>query len=431
MSVLWSGGESPSSRWIVLARPGVCRVLPATATKSEAESFLRDVGFDRAIRQHASNADKGTPPFRGGWIGWLSYELGGVLEPRARVEHAPRRLAGAVGKPPPSDWPLTVFQRCDDALIFDRSRGRWWSIGTPPALLASAERTRPADAVVEPGAGARDRYARAVRVAREYIHAGDAYQVNLSHALRGGTAIPPREFAALLFESSGPWFGGFIEHTQGGRAFAVASASPELFLSFDPIDGLLRSRPMKGTRPAGNEAAHDLRRSEKDTAELAMIVDLVRNDLGRVCDLGSVRVEAFRVMERHGGGRGLLQTTATVAGRPRDDATWLDAIHACFPGGSVTGAPKIRAMQIIDELEGEPRGPYCGSMGYIGDSGHAAFNILIRTAAIRSAEDGWDLTWRVGAGIVAESDPEREWQETLDKARSLRAALAGRANTPR
>jgi anthranilate/para-aminobenzoate synthase component I len=190
-------------------------------------------------------------------------------------------------------------------------------------------------------------------------------------------------------------------------------------LSYDPREGLLRSCPMKGT--ARHRDAGALRRSEKDKAELAMIVDLVRNDLGRVARPGGVRVEVARAIERHArGGARVAQATASVVARPNPGTTWLDVLRAFFPAGSVTGAPKIRAMQIIDELEAHRRGPYCGCAFVLCDNGYFAANVAIRTACVR----GGVLDWWVGAGIVADSDPAKEWSETLVKAGVLRSLLA-------
>jgi para-aminobenzoate synthetase/4-amino-4-deoxychorismate lyase len=198
-----------------------------------------------------------------------------------------------------------------------------------------------------------------------------------------------------------------------------------MFLSVSR-DGRVSTRPMKGTR-TGAAAAADLRNNEKEQAELTMIVDLMRSDLGRVCLPGSITVDSPRDIETHAGGT-LLQATATVSGQLRPDATIPELLAATFPGGSVTGAPKIRAMQIINRLEREARGQYCGAVGFVSLCGTSAFNIAIRTAAITGPTDhgqidgfrpSANLTYGVGAGIVADSDPDAEWQETLDKAKVL------------
>lgn len=194
---------------------------------------------------------------------------------------------------------------------------------------------------------------------------------------------------------------------------------------------------MKGTRPAHADP-QTLAHSAKDAAELAMIVDLMRNDLGRVAALGSVRVDQPRVIERHAPGpSGVYQGVATVSARLRDSLTASDLLAATLPGGSITGAPKVRAMQIIDQLESSPRGPAFGCVGYASTSGRLALNIAIRTAIIRGSGphdqpgfiDAGTLHYAVGAGIVADSDPHSEWCETLDKARIL-DAITSTADRP-
>jgi anthranilate/para-aminobenzoate synthase component I len=177
---------------------------------------------------------------------------------------------------------------------------------------------------------------------------------------------------------------------------------------------------MKGTRPANADPA-ELAAAEKDRAELAMIVDLMRNDLARVCELPTVRVEEARAVDAHAGS--VLQATATVAGRLRTDRTLGDALRATFPPGSVTGAPKIRAMQIIDELETAPRHLYCGVAGWIGDDGACELSVTIRAAIVSGAGASRRVDVHAGAGIVADSEPEAEWTETLLKTEVMRKAL--------
>lgn len=273
-------------------------------------------------------------------------------------------------------------------------------------------------------------YQRAVERVLEYIRAGDVYQVNLAHRLSADFEGSARAFFADFARIAEPRHGAYVEFDHEGQRFAAASCSPELFLSFDAATCRLSTRPMKGTRSAGGDA-RELLENGKERAELNMIVDLMRNDLGRVCELGSVRVDAPRTIERHGGARGgVLQATATVSGTLRPGAGIADALEATFPPGSVTGAPKVRAMQIIDELEAIRRGPYCGCIGFIADTGDAWFNVAIRTALL-CGEPGAApgeirrgvMDYSVGAGIVAESDPQREWEETLLKAAGLRALL--------
>src|ERR1019366_9101546 len=201
---------------------------------------------------------------------------------------------------------------------------------------------------------------------------------------------------------------------------AIVSNSPQLFLRVEQPPGTNRrqviTRPIKGTRPNAPGMHDELKHSPKDQAELHMIVDLERNDLGRVCDIGSVKVVEPRVIENHGT---VYHGVATIRGVLRDDVTFVDLLRATFPGGSITGAPKIRAMEIISEMEPVRRGPYCGSIGYLASDGSMEFSIAIRTMVIK---DGLVHT-SVGGGIVADSNPQAEYEETLVKAKALFAAL--------
>jgi para-aminobenzoate synthetase component 1 len=390
LAAIWSGGpvDQDRTRWTILACPSGETEWP--------ELDLADRG----------PSDPHAPPFQGGWIGVLDYELGVAFEP----------AAGPAQRPGAARW-----LRCDDAIIYDRMNRRWWAVGDPPELAAAHS---DGDFAVGPPRltlGADEYRSRVVRVL-DYIRAGDVYQVNLAHHLEADFKGSARSFFLALAASAEPWYGAYVQTPTG----AVCSASPELFLAYDPRTRRLATRPMKGTRPAaaGRSA---LETSPKDTAELNMITDLMRNDLGRICELGSVVVERRRDLERHAtSDAALFQATATVSGALRRGTTLHDVFAATFPGGSITGAPKIRAMQIISELEGRRRGVYCGSIGFISDSGHAAFNIAIRTASISRGI----ISYGVGAGIVADSDPAAEWRETLDKAGVfLKAAGVGVVGT--
>ncbi|MCE7972899.1 MAG: anthranilate synthase component I family protein [Leptolyngbya sp. PLA1] len=310
--------------------------------------------------------------------------------------------------------------------MYDHLGRGWTRVGSPPALGEpgrggfGATNRRGVDAGEYMG-----KVARTV----EYIRAGDVYQANIAHRLEWDFEGSTRGLFAALAGTARPRHGAYLEWDDGAERRVIASASPELFFSFDAASRRLVARPMKGTRRAGPGAADSLRASAKDRAELAMIVDLMRNDLGRVCETGSVRVEQERTLELHASGE-LLQTTATVAGRLAAGRGLEDAVRAMFPCGSVTGAPKIRAMQIIGELERRPRGPYCGSLGMITDGGDAVLSVAIRTALVRG-EAGrargevtrGTLEYSVGAGIVADSDPRSEWLETLDKAGVIEGAI--------
>ena len=258
----------------------------------------------------------------------------------------------------------------------------------------------------------REEYLEAISRAKEYIAAGDIYQVNLSQRLSADLPVPPFELYKRLRRINPAPFAGFLNFD----GVTVVSASPERFLRLK--GRMIETRPMKGTRPRGKTPSEDrqlkeeLLRSEKEKAELVMIVDLERNDLGRVSEAGSVRVKALRTLEMYAT---VFQTTATIVGRLREDRDRIDLLKACFPGGSVTGAPKIRAMEIIEELEPTKRGIYTGSIGYLGFDGDMDLNIVIRTFVIKKGK----AFFQVGGGIVADSQPEAEYEETMVKARAL------------
>jgi para-aminobenzoate synthetase component 1 len=228
--------------------------------------------------------------------------------------------------------------------------------------------------------------------------------------------LPPLELYRRLRERNPAPFAGYFDLGD----FVIASASPERFVRV--VGGEVETRPIKGTRPRGatpeedRQRAEELSRSAKDRAENVMIIDLLRNDLGRVCAYGSVRVEAVCRLESY---RTVHHLVSEVRGRLRPRLGPIDLLRAAFPGGSVTGAPKVRAMEIITELERTARGPYCGSLGYVGFDGSMDTSILIRTLTMGG---GW-LQFPVGGGIVADSTPEREYEETWDKAEGVMRAL--------
>jgi para-aminobenzoate synthetase component 1 len=259
-------------------------------------------------------------------------------------------------------------------------------------------------------------YLAAARRAIEYIHAGDCFQVNLSQRLLHAATLEPLELYHRLRERNPAPFAGYFDLGD----FVLVSASPERFLRVE--EGRVETRPIKGTRPRGatpeedRQQREELLHSAKDHAENVMIIDLLRNDLGRVCAYGSVQVPAVCRLESY---RTVHHLVSEVVGRLRPGLGPVDLLRAAFPGGSVTGAPKVRAMEIIAELEPTARGPYCGSLGYIGFDGRMDTNILIRTFTIGR---GW-MQFPVGGGIVADSTPEAEYDETLHKAEGLLRAL--------
>lgn len=259
-------------------------------------------------------------------------------------------------------------------------------------------------------------YCRAVQRVREYIAAGDVYQVNLSQRFSLPKKVEPWELYKRLREINPAPMAAFLDTGE----MKIVCSSPERFLK---VRGKhVETRPIKGTRPRGRDPDEDRRlrdellNSEKDRAELIMIVDLERNDLGRVCEIGSVRVpEIYRIEEY----ATVFHLVSTVVGELSENKDFMDLLRASFPGGSITGAPKIRAMEIIEELEPVRRGVYTGSIGYIGFDGDADLNIVIRTFVFK----GDRIYFQVGGGVVIDSDPYGEYMETMDKARALIMAL--------
>jgi len=261
-----------------------------------------------------------------------------------------------------------------------------------------------------------EEYMKAVNRVREYIAAGDVFQVNLSQRFEADLKIPPYELYKRLRTVNPAPFASYLNFP----GVAIVSASPERFLKAK--NDLVETRPIKGTRPRGKDPVEDERladeliRSAKDHAENVMIVDLERNDLGRVCRYGTVKVTELAMLETF---PTVFHLTSTVMGRLRRGKSNIDLLKATFPGGSITGAPKVRAMQIIDEIEPTRRSVYTGSIGYLSYDEDMDVNIVIRTFLIK----GGKAYFQVGGGIIYDSDPEAEYSETLDKARALIRAL--------
>jgi para-aminobenzoate synthetase component 1 len=262
----------------------------------------------------------------------------------------------------------------------------------------------------------RDKFISKVERAQKYIRAGDIYQVNLSQRLTVQSNFTGWELFENLSTVSPAPFSAFLDCGE----FEIASSSPEQFLRLSGSH--IQTRPIKGTRPRDAnvtrdaQLAYELQTSAKELSELVMITDLLRNDLGKVCEYGSVQVPELAKLEKFAQVQHLV---STVEGRLRKDVTHFAAFASCFPGGSITGAPKFRAMEIIDELEPISRGLYCGAIGYLGFNRESQLNIAIRTAICRDGVTHFN----VGAGIVADSNPESEYEETLAKARGFFAAL--------
>lgn len=414
------------------------------------------------------------------WLGSLGYDLNRHIERLPTSATRDRR------------WPDATMLRCPGWLLHDAQTGQWSAHGawasadhatTPPpesSRATPATKTPPRSAPPQRHglpqldtaaphplkftAGSplpnvtRAQHEAAVRRALDYIAAGDIFQVNLTQRFTAPFAGNPRGLFAALTQRSPAWYGAYLEcpwphapaevseiperlrsseapdaraSTAAPRWPAIVSTSPELFFELGR-DRRVTARPIKGTRPADTppQVLHD---SEKDTAELTMIVDLLRNDLGRVCSYGSIAVPQPRSIERH---PTVQHGVATVTGTLHPRRGFADLLRAVFPCGSITGAPKVRAMQIIEQLEPVRRGPYCGAVGGVFPGGEpepdagdvpttaaalpqAVFNVAIRTMLV----DQGRVDFAVGGGIVADSTPAGEYQETLDKARAMLDAL--------
>lgn len=376
-----------------------------------------------------------TPPFVGGAVGYFSYDLGRQLERLPATAHDDLEL--------PEVW-LAWY---DHVLAIDHQAGRGYFIAVPlpgreaQAVASARELERLLKLTVRPSPSRSDdfsrsrlctenahghltsnftraEYCRAIERALDHIGAGHVYQANLSQRFSASWAGDAEALYGRLREANPAPFAAFLDCGE----FQIVSASPERFLHFDPLTRRVETRPIKGTRRRGRTPAEDeqfkaeLLASEKDAAELVMIVDLERNDLGKVCEYGTVCVPDLRRAE---GYPTVWHTVATVEGITRSSTRRADLLRATFPGGSITGAPKIRAMQVIEELEGLRRHVYCGAIGYLSLNGRMDLNVAIRTITLK----GGRAYFHAGGGIVADSDPEAEYEETLHKARALAAAL--------
>jgi anthranilate synthase component 1 len=375
---------------------------------------------------------EGLPRFTGGAIGYMGYDL------VRNFERLPNRPPDTLGLPD------AAFLLCDRLVAYDHLRHRLVVIAhrraadseraarqeaeaaideivarlsrpLPGQFLAEAE-TPPAPEDLNAAFG-QAAYEEAVRRAKEYIMAGDIFQVVLSRRMRRRTHARPYDiYRALRRVNPSPYM-FYLELPDGLR---LIGSSPEVLVRVE--DGVVESRPLAGTRPRGaNEAEDraleaDLLADPKERAEHVMLVDLARNDLGRVCDYGTVHTPLMMGVERYSH---VMHIVSDVQGRLSEGKDAFDVLAACFPAGTVSGAPKVRAMEIIDELEPEARGPYAGAVGYFGYSGNMDTCITIRTIVMR----GDEVILQAGAGIVADSDPAREFHETNNKLHALSRAL--------
>ena len=443
--LLESGTREPKlGRWSFVACDPflICRakgprieILTSAGTEArEGDPFLllRDL-----LAEYRLARPPHAPPLLAGALGYFAYDLGRFVErlPETALDDVPvadchlgfygavlsidhtenRAFISSIGAPetdPTAARRLAEHRWADLADILTGAQ--------PDAPLPNPPRTM--DPLPVSSNFTHDEYIVALRRVKEYIAAGDIYQANLTQRLTAPLATTPWHLYRRLTKANPAPFAAFFETPD----CAVISCSPERFLQVR--SGEVETRPIKGTRPRGatpeqdERLAKELLASAKDRAENVMIVDLERNDLGRVCEFGSVHVPELFALESYATVHHLV---STVRGRLRPGATALDCLRTAFPGGSVTGAPKVRSMEIIEELEPTRRGLYTGAIGYLCFSGDMDVNIVIRTPVIK---DGL-AHFQVGGGIVADSDPEAEYEETLDKARALALALAAEAGT--
>lgn len=371
--------------------------------------------LDRLLAAGQRPHVQGLPPFQGGLAGFISYEFGGRLEPKARISAFPPLV------------PDLLLHRYDTVIGFDHLQERAWIIAgteTDADRLEGLLRREPAPLGSHAVSGFASNFDRAgyeAAIARtvDYILAGDIFQANITQTL---SASLPEEFDAFAFylrlrERNPATFAAFLDYGD----IQIASSSPERLLSCDGTT--VEARPIKGTRRRDCDPARDaalvaeLSSSRKDRAENVMIVDLLRNDLSKVCAPGSVRVPVLCGLESYANVHHLV---SVVTGELAMGRTAGDVVAAAFPGGSITGAPKVRAMEVIGEIEAVPRGAYCGSIGYFGFNGHCDLNIAIRTAQFT----GGMARVQGGGGITARSQPAAEYDESMTKIARLMDAFA-------
>ncbi|QDU37045.1 Aminodeoxychorismate synthase component 1 [Maioricimonas rarisocia] len=436
--------EEPRGRYSFLtADPWEIVQLESVRFGDDPFARLREL-----TKQFAATTVPDLPPFQGGAAGLLGYELGGAWERLPSPAHDEFAL------------PHLCVGLYDWVLAWDHFSGQAWIIahGWPETDLSARDRRArqrigdvqkrlsgrsvPAAATSAPvrlqaplhplpdvdgvtSNFTRDKYLATVERVIEYIRAGDIFQANLSQRLTAPAPVSPVELYLQSRRQNPAPFAGYFACDD----WAVISASPERFLQVE--EDVVSTRPIKGTRGRRSRPEADLytrdalRESEKDRAENTMIVDLLRNDLSRVCLPGTIEVPQLCVVETY---ETVQHLVSEVRGRLRPGHDFWDLLQATFPGGSITGAPKIRAMEIITELEQVARGAYCGSLFYCGFDGRADSSILIRTITQRG---GW-LQFPVGGGVIVQSDPESEYEETLTKARGmLRTLAAARAESRR
>lgn len=422
--LLDSAASGPLGHWSLLLRHGGTRLQLDAGGQCQGPG---EGGFFERLDQWVRQPRAATPdtandlPFLGGWFLYLGYETAGHIEP-------------VLNLPPAGDGlPVAVAARCEGALLVRHDRpGEAWLVAESEALaetmqkeLESAVTPTPCQAIVrELSADPAAQFERAVERIHEYILAGDVFQVNLSRGWHGrfSDAVEPGTLYRRLRNANPAPFAGLMRWNDR----VLMSSSPERLV--EVRGDRVQTRPIAGTHPRGRDAASDRDLAQrmlshpKERAEHIMLIDLERNDLGRVCQPGSVEVDELMVLESYAH---VHHIVSNVRGRLREGVGPGEVIRAVFPGGTITGCPKVRCMQIIAELEGSGRGFYTGSMGYLDHRGHMDLNILIRSMLVA----GDAFRFRTGAGIVADSEPAAEVAETEHKAAGLLAALGAGLDT--
>jgi len=382
------------------------------------------------IRKWKADQSQGAYPLMSGWVGFLGYEAAQFLDYPASLFYTSQTL--------PTYW----FARHDVVLVLDHQKKSAFltsHVLTETQLQNEISKwkeqlTSPPQADVEGEAPIRlgrlegatrapiidpwnlSDYKSRFHKVKNYLEAGDAYQINLTGRFQSETSLSAAELYQNIRRYSPAPYAAFLN----AGDFQICSASPECFLKSD--NEFVETRPIKGTRPRSSETKadienrHELEMSEKEAAELLMIVDLERNDLGKICEFGSVHVKDLGSTQSFAH---VHHRVARVIGRLKSGCNGLDALAALFPGGSITGAPKRRAMEIIHELEISPREVYTGALGYWDDSGQTLWNIPIRTLYKKGAS----VYWHAGSGLVVDSDPQREYEEVFLKTKGIREAL--------
>ena len=401
-------------------RYDILAAAPRAVLVADREPFI---AARRLLAGEAQSGDAHAWPVSGAAIGYFAYEVGrpvaGLAPPaQASTPFMPEVAIGLYG------WTVVIDHAEKRAAITSlASVGEAEVAQLRERLLAARETPARAFVVDGPIASSLERadYLPRARRVLDYIEAGDCYQANLTREFSAACSGDPWAFYRHLHDTNPAPMGAYLEYPFG----AVLSSSPERLLEVDGREAL--TRPIKGTRRRRADpvedaaAANELLASAKDRAENVMIVDLLRNDLGRVCETGSVRVRGLCELESFAT---VHHRVSTSTGRLAAGRDALDALEACFPGGSITGAPKRRAMQIIDELEPHRREVYCGAIGYVAPGGRMDMNIPIRTTLVARGE----LRFYAGGGIVADSTPEDEFEETETKIAAIRRAVAAFSN---